>query len=115
MVTITVPKTTALEAQAATNGFLLDHLPHCFTAGHPTFDQAAQVWRVPVLLAYATIGSISEVGEALIGTMSEEIISVTSFEEMNARAHSLYEEQCTGLENGRSRGVCRPASPMEVT
>ena len=44
----TVPKTTALEAQAATNGFLLDHLPHCFTAGHPTFDQAAQVWRVPV-------------------------------------------------------------------
>lgn len=38
MVANTVPKTTALEAQAATNGFLLDHLPHCFTAGHPTFD-----------------------------------------------------------------------------
>src|ERR1700755_3593369 len=49
MVAHTVPKTIALEAQAATNGFLLDHLPHCFTAGHPTFDQAAQVWRVPVL------------------------------------------------------------------
>ena len=92
MVANTVPKTTALEAQAATNDFLLDRLPHCFTAGHPTFDQAAQVWRVPVLLAYATIGSIGEVGEALISAMSEEIISVTSFEEMNARAPSLYEE-----------------------
>jgi hypothetical protein len=87
MVANTVPKTTALEAQAATNGFLLDHMPHCFTAGHPTFDQAAQVWRVPVLLAYATIGSIGEVGEALISAISEEIISVTSFEEMNARSN----------------------------
>ena len=98
MVVNTVPKTTALEAQTATNGFLLDHLPHCFTAGHPTFDQAAQVWRVPVLLAYATIGSIGEVGEALISATSEEIISVTSFEEMNARAHSLYEERRVQIE-----------------
>ena len=98
MVVNSVPKTTALEAQAATNGFLLDHLPHCFTAGHPTFDQATQVWRVPVLLAYATIGSVGEVGEALISAMSEEIISVTSFEEMNARAHSLYEEHRVQIE-----------------
>ena len=98
MVVNTVPKTTALEAQTATNGFLLDHLPHCFTAGHPTFDQAAQVWRVPVLLAYATIGSIVEVGEALIGAMSEKIISVTSFEEMNTCAHFLYEEHCVRIE-----------------
>jgi hypothetical protein len=98
MVANTVPKTTALEAQATTNGFLLDHLPHCFTAGHPTFDRAAQVWRVPVLLAYATIGSIGEVGEALISAMSEEIISVTSFEEMNARAHSLYEQHRVEIE-----------------
>ena len=98
MVANTVPKTTALEAQAATNGFLLDHLPHCFTAGRPAFDQTAQVWRVPVLLAYATVGSIGEVGEALISAMSEEIISVTSFEEMNARAHSLYEEHRVEIE-----------------
>ncbi len=98
MVANTIPKITALEAQAATNDFLLDHLPHCFTAGHLTFDQAAQVWRVPVLLAYATIGSIGEVGVALISATSEEIISVTSFEEMNARAHSLYEEHRAEIE-----------------
>ncbi len=98
MVANTVPKTTALEAQATTNGFLLDHLPHCFTAGHPTFEQAAQVWRVPVLLAYATIGSIGEDGEALISATSEELISVTSLEEMNARAHSLYEEHRVEIE-----------------
>lgn len=98
MVANTIPKTTALEAQAATNGFLLDHLPHCFTAGHPTFDQTALVWRVPVLLAYATIGSVGEVGEALISAASEEIISVTPFKEMNARAHSLYEEHRVEIE-----------------
>ena len=52
----------------------------------------------PVLLAYATIGPIGEVGEALISAMSEEIIPVTSFEEMNARAHSLYEEHRVRIE-----------------
>lgn len=98
MVANIVPKTTALEAQAATNGFLLDRLPHCFTAGHPTFDQAAQAWRVPVLLAYATIGSVGEVGEALVSATSEEVISVTPLEEMNARAHSLYEEHRVEIE-----------------
>lgn len=98
MVANTVPKTTALEAQAATNGFLLDRLPHCFTAGHPTLDQSAQVWRVPVLLAYATIGSVGEVGEALISATSEEIISVTPFEEMKARAQVLYEEHRVEIE-----------------
>jgi hypothetical protein len=98
MVANTVPKTTALEARAATNDFLLDHLPHCFTAGHPTFNPAAQGWRVPVLLAYATIGAIGEVGEALVSATSEEIVSVTSFEEMNARAHSLYEEHRVEIE-----------------
>jgi hypothetical protein len=77
---------------------LLGHLPHCFTAGHPTFDRAAQLWRVPVLLAYATIGSIGGVGEALVSAASEEVISVTSFEETNARAHSLYEEHRDELE-----------------
>ena len=36
--------------------------------------------------------------EALISATSEEIISVTSFEEMNARAHSLYEEHRVRIE-----------------
>lgn len=53
---------------------------------------------MPVLLAYATIGSIGEVGEALISATSEEVISVTSFEEMNARARSLYEEHRVEIE-----------------
>lgn len=66
MGTNVLPTVTALEAQAAANGFLFDHLPHCFTAGRPAFDQAAQAWRVPVLLAYATIGSMGRVGEVSI-------------------------------------------------
>ncbi len=88
MVADVLPTVTALEAQAAANGFLLDHLPHCFTAGRPVHDQAAQVWRVPVLLAYATLGSI---GEVLINSNSEEVISAKAFEEMKSAAQALYE------------------------
>ena len=98
MVANVLPTVTALEAQAAANGFLLDHLPHCFTAGRPVYDQAAQVWRVPVLLAYATLGSIGEVGEILINSNSEEIISATAFEEMKTAAQALYEQHRAEIE-----------------
>ena len=98
MVTNVLPTVTELEAQAAANGFLLDHLPHCFTAGRPLYDQAAQVWRVPVLLAYATIGSVGCVGEVLINATSEEVISATAFEEMNTAAQALYEQHRAEIE-----------------
>ena len=96
MVANVLPTVTVLEAQA--NGFLLDHLPHCFTAGRPAFDQAAQVWRVPVLLAYATIGSLGRVGEVLISPVSEDVVSATSFEEMKAAARRLYEQRRAEIE-----------------
>jgi hypothetical protein len=98
MVANVLPTVTALEAQAAANGFLLDHLPHCFTAGRPVYDQAAQVWRVPVLLAYATLGSIGEVGEILINSNSEDVISATAFEEMKTAAQALYEQHRAEIE-----------------
>src|SRR5205085_4866669 len=56
MVGHTVPKTTAFEAQAAANLFLLNHLPDRFLAAVPSFDNAAQVWRVPIVVAYPVIG-----------------------------------------------------------
>jgi hypothetical protein len=98
MVANILPTVTALEAQATANGFLLDHLPHCFTAGRPVYDRVAQVWRVPVLLAYATLGSIGEVGEVLINSNMEEIISATAFEEMKTAAQALYEQHRAEIE-----------------
>lgn len=98
MVANVLPTITALEAHAAANAFLLDHLPHCFTAGRPAFDQAAPAWRVPVLLAYATIGPLGKVGEVLIGAASEQILSATSFEEMKTAARILYEQHRAEIE-----------------
>ena len=98
MVANILPTVTALEAQAAANGFLLDRLPHCFTAGRPSFDRSAQVWHVPVLLAYATIGSLGCVGEVLISATSEEVVSATSLEEMNLAARDLYEQHRAKIE-----------------
>ena len=98
MVANVLPFVTALEAQAAANSFLLDHLPHCFTAGRPIYDEASQVWRVSVLLAYATLGSIGEVGEVLISSTSEKVISATTFEEMKRAAKALYEQHHAEIE-----------------
>jgi hypothetical protein len=80
------------------NLFLSDHLPDRFTAGRPRPDQISSVWRVPVLLAYAIIGPVGQVGEIIISTTSEEIISYTPFEEMKAAAQALYEKHRDEIE-----------------
>ena len=56
MVTNLVATITALEAQAAANLFLGDNLGDRFLGSCPTLDDKANVWRVPVLLAYPFIG-----------------------------------------------------------
>lgn len=83
---------TALEAQAAASLFLSDHLPDRFLASSPKLDDAAHVWRVPILLAYPFIGPVGQTGEILVNESSEEIISYTPLEEMKAAARRLYEE-----------------------
>ena len=98
MVANLIPKITALEAQAAANLFLFDHLPDRFCADDPRLDQAAKVWRVPVILAYPFIGSIGEVGEILVNCLSEEILSHTPFDEMKVRARRLYDQHREAIE-----------------
>lgn len=83
---------SALEAIAAANGFLLDHLPDRFCADDPHFDPDAHVWRVPVILAYLRIGSVGEVGEIVVNAIFDEVLSHTPFDEMKARGLSLYEQ-----------------------
>lgn len=85
-------ETAAFRARATANGFLLDHLPDRFCASDPHFDSAAQVWHVPVILAYPHIGSIGEAGEIVLNACCAEVLSHTPFAEMKARALSLYEQ-----------------------
>ena len=92
------PKLTAFEAIAAANLFLSDHMPDRYCADDPRFDEAAQLWRVPVILAYLHVGSIGEVGEITVSAFSEEIISHTPFEEMKSRGLKLYEQHREEIE-----------------
>jgi hypothetical protein len=98
MVTQVVSTITALEAQAAANLFLFEHLPDRFLAVEPTWETAAQLWRVPVVITYPFIGSIGEVGEIMVSASSEEIASHTSLDEMTSRARSLYERHRDSIE-----------------
>jgi hypothetical protein len=98
MATNLVATITALEAQAAANLFLSDNLPDRFLASSPTLDGAANVWRVPVLLAYPIIGPVGQTGEILVSATSEQIVSYTSLEEMKAAARILYENNRDAIE-----------------
>jgi hypothetical protein len=89
---------TALEAQAAANRFLSEHLPDRFCADDPRLDKAATLWRVPVVLAYPFIGSVGEVGEIEIDASSSEIVSHTAMDQMTARARTVYEQHREAIE-----------------
>jgi hypothetical protein len=98
MVTRTVPTITALEAQGIANQFLSEHVPDRFLACRPRLDPERPVWRLPVVLTYAGLGPIGEVGEILLNASSEEVIAHTPFDEMLARARALYNEHRDAVE-----------------
>jgi hypothetical protein len=98
MKTSTIPAVTALQAQAATNLFLSDRLPDRFTADQPVLNSARDTWHVPVILAYPVIGSIGQVGEVLINTQVEEVLSHTSLEDMKRAGVNLYEANRDAIE-----------------
>src|SRR5262249_42623790 len=92
MVTRTIPTITALEAQGIANDFLSEHLPDRFLACRPELDAEKTVWRLSVVLTYAIIGPVGEVGEITLSASSQTIISHTAFEEMMTRAQTLYDQ-----------------------
>lgn len=98
MATVTIPKITALQAQAKANYFLLTRLGDRFVADDPALDASADVWRVPVLLSYAVIGPVGQAGEILVSTTSEEIVLHTPLEEMKAAALALYQQHRDDIE-----------------
>jgi hypothetical protein len=103
MVPEVIPKLTAFEAQAAANGFLLDHMPDRYLAVEPRLDSAAQAWRVKVVLTYPFIGSIGEVGEIAIRESSEEVLSYTPLDEMRERGRQLYEQHREAIQTAFSQ------------
>jgi len=98
MSTKTVPTVTALEAQGVANLFLSDHLGDRFLAVRPQLDEGGEVWRVPVVLTYAVVGPVGDVGEVIISSSVEEVVSHTPVEEMKERARALYEEHREQIE-----------------
>ena len=102
MATTIAPIITALQAQAEANVFLSNHLPDRFMAGPPCLDLPAQVWRVPVLLAYPTIGPVGQTGEILVSVTVQEVLSYTPIDEMKMAARALYEQHHNAIEAPRS-------------
>ena len=90
---------TDLEAIAAADLFLSDYMPDHYCAGDPTYDGAAKLWRVSVLLTHPRAGLVGEVGEISVGGPSEEILSHTPFDEMKASGRSLYERHREAIES----------------
>jgi len=98
MVTRTIPTITALEAEGIANQFLSEHLLDRFLGCRPELDAERNVWRLPVVLSYAIIGPIGEVGDMTLSASSETIISHTPFEEMMTRARTLYNQHRDAIE-----------------
>src|ERR1051325_9212259 len=94
----TPPTVTALEAQGAANLFLSDHLGDRFLAVRPQLDEGGDVWPLPVVLTYAVLGAIGEVGEVTVNASNEEIVSYTPIEEMKERARALYQQHREQIE-----------------
>jgi hypothetical protein len=98
MATVTVPPLTAMQAQAEAFRFLNDHLPDRIITGSPRLDAAAEVWRVPAVLAYPHLGILGEVGEIAVGATAGEIVAHTPVEEMRAAALALAEQHREKIE-----------------
>ena len=98
MATMIVPSVTAIEAEAEASLFLSDRVPDRISASTPCLDEAAQVWRVPVVLAYPFVGVLGQVGEIVVSTTKAEVSSSTPIEEVLRAAESLAEQHRDAIE-----------------
>src|ERR1041384_5652523 len=98
MTTKTAPTVTALEAQGAANLFLSEHLGDRFLAVRPQLDESGDVWCVHVVLTYAVVWPVGEVGRITVNASSEEVVAHMPIEEMKERARALYEQHRGEIE-----------------
>jgi hypothetical protein len=95
----TIPQVTAQQAQALVNQFISDYLPDRFTADQAKLSVTGEVWQVPVILAYPVVGSLGQAGEVLVSTLSETIVSHTSFDEIKQVGQGLYEVNKNAIQS----------------
>lgn len=98
MATPTIPQTTALQAQAAANLFINEHLPDRFVADQAHFAESDGRWHVPIVLAYPNIGTLGQVGEVVIGEETAAIISHTPIAVIKEKATALYQTRRSDIE-----------------
>ncbi len=60
--------------------------------GEPRLDAVAQVWRVPVVLAYPGLGVLGELGEVLVSVGHAQIVGHTPIAEIKQAALALAEQ-----------------------
>lgn len=87
-----------MEAQAEASLFLSDHLPDRISASTPSLDEAALVWRVPVILAYPHLGVLGQVGEVVVSVARKEVVSFTPLEDILDAARALAEKHRDAIE-----------------
>jgi hypothetical protein len=98
MILQTIPKTTALQAQALVNAFLFDRLPDRFTADQPQWSKVNECWQVPVILAYPTLGVLGIVGEVKVAGLEEVVTDYTPIEEMKRKGLEFYQINQDAIE-----------------
>src|SRR5438128_1049224 len=80
--------TTAVQARARVNRFLLSQVGSQFCAGEPELDVIQELWQVPILLV--TPGFVAgQVGEAVVSLPTREIVSCTNIEQIYVAATRL--------------------------
>jgi hypothetical protein len=89
---------TALQAQAAVNLFLSEHLPDRFTADQAQFNSQDGCWHIPVILAYPGVGALGKVGEICVAAQAAAVVSSTPVEEMRTHAQQLYDVHRDAIE-----------------
>ncbi|MBO0857779.1 MAG: hypothetical protein J2P21_04845 [Chloracidobacterium sp.] len=94
-----IPKLTAIETQAAANGFLLDSTPDRYLAVEPR----GWIQELKVVLTYPFIGSVGEVGEIAISAFSEEALAHTPLDEMRERGRRFYEQHREAIQTAFSQ------------
>lgn len=92
MATITIPTTTAAQAEAQAKLFISRRTAESFVTDTPQLDAEAGVWRVPVLFDQIFVGRLGQVGEILVSLATDEIVAHTPVMELQRAAHRLLKQ-----------------------
>ena len=82
---------SARQATATVNEWLVSYVGDGFLADSPTFDHAADVWRIPILYVHPKDGPLGRVGEVEVDALTGAARSAPPVDEIKRCALRLYE------------------------